>query len=57
MKFDELKKIRQEILNSNFDDICSLCTKMFCSQNKEDKNKCFFPIRELIDKEYALKEY
>lgn len=57
MQFDELKKIRQEILNSNFNDLCSLCTKtFFCLKNKEDKNKCFFPIRELVDKKYALSE-
>ena len=56
MRFDELKKIRQEILNSNFDDLCSLCTKKFCLNNKEDKDKCFFPIKELVDKRYALSE-
>ena len=53
MKFDELVKIRQEILNSN-DDVCSLCTKMFCLNNKKDKNNCFFPIKELVNKRYAL---
>ena len=54
MRFDELKKIRQEILDSDFDDICSLCTKKFCLNNKEDKENCFFPMRELVDKRYAL---
>ncbi len=55
MRFDELKKIRQEILNSNFDDLCSLCTKTFCLENKEDINNCFFPKKEIIDK-YTLNE-
>ncbi len=48
------EEVKQEFLKSNFDDLCSLCTKeWFCLKKKEDKNNCFFPVMELVDEEFV----
>ena len=52
------EKVRKEILKTNNNSlICDTCTMFPPCYNKENKvkEKCYDPIRELYDMEYALK--
>lgn len=48
------KEIKEEILNSNCDYLCNLCSKeWFCLKDKENKNNCFLPMKELVAEEFC----